>query len=415
MGHRITVLAIGSRGDVQPYLPLGRRLRERGHDVSVLTSAGYAPLVREAGLRCVPVDVDVKAALGSGHGQNWLAARRDPLRLAAGLRPLVDAHADRLIEAAEACGDTDAVVCSLLGTLLRPALVPATTPFCFGALQPTYPTGAFPTIQLPHRNSLGRLANRVSHRIVETLLWQGARSVLRRRTRGLPWHAPTTQLRRAGHPVLAGFSRHVVPRPADWPESVHVTGYWFTDLPEAWTPPPALAAFLAAGPPPVFVGFGSMVPGDPGTTAATVRRALRRTGHRGVLLGDPTVEPSDEQVHVVADVPHEWLFPRMSAVVHHGGAGTTAAVLRAGVPSVTTPFFLDQPFWGERLHHLGVATAPVPIRTLTADRLAEAVTEATTTPLMRERARLVGEDVRAERGVDRAADVVEDWLSALSR
>ncbi|MER6384260.1 glycosyltransferase [Streptomyces sp. NPDC001250] len=420
MSYRIIFLALGSRGDTQPYLAVGRVLKARGHRVSIATGQCYAELVRQSGLDHIPIDVDVEQVLKSEDGQQWLGAERNPLRLARRLEPLAASYVDQVVaDAAGECAAADAVVCSLLGMMFRPAIVPPSTPFAYGGLQPTYPSRTFPTIQLSQRRSLGAWGNRWSHGAVESVMWLCVRAALARRaTAGPrpPLRAPSAQLRRAGHPLLCGFSPSVVPRPADWPSFVHVTGYWFTETPASWTPPPDLQEFLAAGPAPVFVGFGSMVPKDQRGTGEVVRDALRRAGLRGVLLGDPDAEPSDNEFHVIGGAPHQWLFPRMAAVVHHGGAGTVAAALRAGVPQVTTPFFFDQPFWGERLHALGVGTSPLSIRQLSAENLAEAVGRAADVDgPMRERARALQGRVAAERGAERAADVLEQWLTGLRR
>ncbi|KIZ16199.1 glycosyltransferase [Streptomyces natalensis] len=416
MTFTLTFLALGTRGDAQPYTAVGRVLRERGHRVRIATEQRYRGLVEEAGLEHLPIDVDAFNALALGpDGRRLLESGRNPLRLARRARPLAAAYADQVVRSlADSCTDADAVVCSAVGMAFRPAVVPPSVPFCYGGLQPTYPTRAFPTIHLAGHRSLGGWANKRSHSAVETLLWHVFRRFLASRSaRSLPLRSPTAQLRRAGHPKLYGFSRAVVPRPADWPRSVHVTGYWFTDHHAAWTPPPDLGAFLAGGPPPVCVGFSSIVPG--GREQRLIRTALRRAGTRGVLLGDPAAMPSDDEFHVLAEAPHQWLFPRMAAVVHHGGAGTTAAGLRAGVPQVVTPFYADQPFWGERLHALGVGTAPLPVHTLTADQLTGAVRQALADRAMGERAKALQEQIAAERGPERAADLLEEWLAHTRR
>jgi UDP:flavonoid glycosyltransferase YjiC (YdhE family) len=206
--------------------------------------------------------------------------------------------------------------------------------------------------------------------------------------------------------VLCCFSDTVVPRPADWPSYVHTTGYWFVDTAPDWSPPRELAGFLAAGPPPVYVGFGSMVPADPVRTDAVVRSALRRAGLRGVLAGDPAHAPQDDDVLVVNDVPHAWLFPRMAAVVHHGGAGTTAAGMRAGVPTIVCPFFGDQPYWGERVAALGAGPRPLPVKGLTAGHLAASLQRATGSERVRAAAARLGERLSAEDGVGAACDVL---------
>jgi sterol 3beta-glucosyltransferase len=176
-----------------------------------------------------------------------------------------------------------------------------------------------------------------------------------------------------------------------------------------------VVTFLASGPPPVYVGLGSMSGRDAARLTALVLDALRRAGRRGILLsGWAGLGEQDvgDDICVVRDIPHDWLFPQVSAVVHHGGAGTTGAGLRAGKPSVLLPFFADQPFWGRRVHQLGAGPRPIPQKRLTVEGLAAAIRIATTDPHMAGKARMLGERIRAEDGVERAVGLLRDRLGA---
>jgi sterol 3beta-glucosyltransferase len=218
--------------------------------------------------------------------------------------------------------------------------------------------------------------------------------------------------------VLYGFSPAVIPPPPDWGSEIHVTGYWFLDPPDDWTPPPGLEEFLQAGPPPVYIGFGSMSSRNPGEAARQVLEALARTRQRAVIFsGWGGLQPADLPSSAIAidPVPFSWLFPRCAAVVHHGGAGTTAAGLRAGVPSVVIPFFADQPFWGRRVAELGVGPAPIPRKKLTAERLARAIETAMGDRDMRRRAADLGAKIRTEDGIGRAVAVVAELAKSPRR
>ena len=211
-------------------------------------------------------------------------------------------------------------------------------------------------------------------------------------------------------PVLYGFSPAVIPVPADWDGNTHVTGYWFVDEIDGWTPPSALLDFLEAGTPPVYIGFGSMSNRNPRETAELIIRALKQIGQRAILLsgwGGLHSEDLPDSIFMIDSIPHSWLFPRVAAVVHHGGASTTAAGLRAGIPSVIVPFFGDQPFWGRRVAELGVGPNPIPRGKLTSERLANAIQQAVTDKGMHERAASLGAKIQTEDGIARAAEVIE--------
>ena len=220
---------------------------------------------------------------------------------------------------------------------------------------------------------------------------------------------PFRELLRKRVPILSGYSQHVLPRPADCDALNHVTGFWFLDPPADWEPPADLVDFIGAGEPPVYIGFGSMGNRNPEQTTRLVLEALTLSGQRGILAsgwGGLSQTDLPSTVHMVKSVPHSWLFPQIAAVVHHGGAGTTAAGLRAGVPSILTPFFGDQPFWGKRVAELGVGTAPISRKRLTAEKLAQVITQAVSDIGMRQRAADLGNNIRAEDGAKQAASLI---------
>jgi UDP:flavonoid glycosyltransferase YjiC (YdhE family) len=219
-------------------------------------------------------------------------------------------------------------------------------------------------------------------------------------------------------PTLAGFSKYVLPRPPEWGESIHITGYWYLDTP-GFEPPPALQAFLDAGAPPVYIGFGSMPSQNPLQVTDMVIQALAMVGQRGILLtgqgvlgSGMTQRSSTHPVYFVESVPHDWLLPQTVAVVHHGGAGTTAAGIRAGVPSILVPTGADQRLWAYRVEALGIGPSPIPRSQLTAERLAHAITQAVTDQAMRQRAANLGETIRSENGVGEAVRIICQYIGA---
>ena len=264
---------------------------------------------------------------------------------------------------------------------------------------------------------MGRAYNRLTHLAAQQLIWQSYRIPInrwRQTTLGLPavpFRGLFAQLER-DH-FLCGFSPSFIPRPKEWGDWVQITGYWFLPDSSIWTPPPALLDFLAAGPPPVYAGFGSMADRGSGKATELVVDGLRRAGRRGVLAtgggGLHASVPGDD-LFVLEAAPHAWLFPRMAAVIHHGGAGTTAAGLRAGVPSIVTPFFADQFFWGRQVAARGLGPTPIPQKQLTAAKLAAAITTATGDAQIVHNARVMGARIRAEDGVGIAVKTLEQAL-----
>ncbi|MFF0473873.1 glycosyltransferase [Streptomyces sp. NPDC004284] len=389
---RIVIITAGSRGDVAPFTGLGRRLLDAGHQVAVAAHPSFAALVGDCGLEHRPVPGDPQGLV-----RDWArAASREEAQ--ALTRAYADGIADGVAEAVEGGAD-------LLLTAHGPAPLSRTAGEAFGIpvigtyLVPSFATGEFP---LPHaRNTDGRspednlAAGRDVLRRAEGV-FAGALTRLRDRL-GLPDDTPSAAA--DIRPAFHGFSPLVVPRPADWPPGVEVTGYWWPARPHAWQPPAALVDFLQAGPPPVFIGFGSMAAGQGERLGELVAEAVERAGVRAVVqAGWAGLSVGGADVLAIGDVPHDWLFPRTAAVVHHAGAGTTAAGLRAGVPAVPVPVMYDQPFWAARLRELGVAPRAVPFRDLTAEALADAITACLSDPALRHRAAALGRAIAAEDG-----------------
>lgn len=401
---RVTIIAIGSRGDVQPRLALAAGLRRAGHDAVLATHPGFEALVRQHGVAFAPVAEGlISRGSETRAGRRWVqvGSRVLPAWVAM-LRDAKSVARRRLADCLAACEGSDAIATSILGTALgwhvaEKLGIPLIRAY-------TEPPGSAPG----------------GGRLMRTALWQllrPAANTARRDVLGLP-PLPRRDLAgvldRQGVPLLYGYSPAVVPEPPR-DDRARVTGWWFLHRPRAWEPPPALTEFLAAGPPPVFVGFGSTADRDPAATTALVVEALRLAGRRGVLVRGPFgLRGADLPPDVVAvdDVPYDWLFPRTAAVVHHGGGGTTAWGLLAGRPTVVVPGrFADQPFWGRRVHALGVGPAPIPRRRLTVDRLADAIRAAVADPAMRARAAALAQRARAEDGVGRAVEALERLVS----
>ncbi|MFD9941874.1 glycosyltransferase [Nonomuraea sp. NPDC059023] len=385
---RVVIIGVGTRGDVAPYTGLGARIRAAGHEVAIAAHAPYSSLVTDAGLDFRAIPGDPSALLGT---MNWAAFAAYARQVTDGIVDVATAGADLLLLGVSASAGYH--VAEAMGI-----------PSMGVHLQPVEPTGDFPPVMGASRRSLGRWGNRAAARLMfagPSPAHSGSAKELRARLGLAPMSSRAVYRRRESSrwPVFHGYSPSVLPRPADWRPGLEVPGYWWPAPRPAWTPPGDLAGFLDAGPPPVFVGSGSHGGAAAERFTELALAALRLAGLRGVVQTGVT-GPLGDDVLGVGEVPHEWLFPRMAAVVHHAGAGTTAAGLRAGVPAVTMPVWGDQPLWAGRLWRLGVAPAPLTGR-ITAGRLASAVAEAVAG---RTRAEEIAGRIAAEDG---AAPVVE--------
>ncbi len=407
------ILTVGSRGDVQPYLALGAGLHAAGHTVTLATLDAFAGLVSEHGLGFRPLRGEFLELLQTDQGKAAVAGKGNRLALLRQVTPMLRRMLDDALVASEGAELVIYHPKALGGYSLAEKLG---IPGILALPLPLYsPTAAFPSPIIPV-GSLGPALNRLSHRVMIGLTSASVRGVLnrwRKEALGLP--PARDELRLRGRPVLRlyGYSPAVLPTPVDWDRSSVATGYWFLDRPRDWEPPASLLAFLRAGPPPVYVGFGSMPSQDAGRVTHTVLEALDRAGQRGVLAtgwGGLVDHDLPTSIYALTEAPHDWLFPQMAAVVHHGGAGTTAAGLRAGVPTVICPFFGDQPFWGRRVAALGAGPQPIPQRRLTVEALRAAMSAAVSDTAMRERAARIGQILRAEDGVGQAVVQIEAYV-----
>ncbi|MYS89678.1 MULTISPECIES: glycosyltransferase [Streptomyces] len=423
---RVTLTTLGARGDTQPFVTLGHELRSRGHDVRIAAPAVYSDVVHEAGLELIPLPGDPGEFLP---GRAWksldedrLAARvgrtTSAVRLSRALSVLPQHTLEDRRELVEllgsACKGADLVVNSVL---TRPyhLLVEDPTPWAAVCLIPQSSTGAFPAFGAPPL-PLGSPYNRLTHLARRQWEWHCARGPVNRVRRG-SGHRPLglrSPLRAMGekNPILYPFSPSLVPPPADWPANCHMTGFWYWDR-TTWEPSADLRAFVEEGSPPVVFTMGSLWPLHRRYGIfAMAWEAVRKAGRRMVFVGADDGEELPPGVFQVTEADHRWLFPRASCVIHHGGLGTMSQALRAGVPQMSVPALVDQPYFAERLTELGVASAPVPLAGLSAPKFAASVDECLRNPDLVRRAAQVARSVRQEPGVTRAAEALESWVGA---
>lgn len=417
----ISIISAGSRGDVQPYVALAVGLQRAGHQVRFLAPSDYSSLANMHQLSFVDLGGNMQSVAQGLEGQ---LEQGNMLKIMFEMR----GAATQLIgEATKRSIDASAGSDFILGGLGALSIAVTTAeslnvPYIPAFLYPFTPTSEFASVLSPiHSKRMPGWVNRSTFLLTQQAMWQALRSADNLARKQLliddrtPLWSPFAQFQNDKWPVLYGYSQHVIPVPSDWPKSNRVTGFWFLEPASEWQPSVELLNFLEAGSPPVYIGFGSMINQDPAETARMVISALERSGQRGIIgsgWGGINEDNLSDSIHVVGSVPHTWLFPRMAAVVHHGGVGTTATGLRAGVPSIITPFFGDQPYWGQRIFESGVGPKPIPRKRLDSEKLSKAINIAVGDKEIRERAEELGSKIREEDGVAEAVQVLEQTFNS---
>jgi sterol 3beta-glucosyltransferase len=423
---KVLILTVGSRGDVQPYVALGQGLKDAGHDVFVSTCQRFETFVSDHGLNYLYMNDQIMALMDSDQGREVMEETtsifqviKNTIKLVKKVTPLQREMLKDSWLAAEQC-QPDLIIFhpkayggpSIAEKMRIPVILAIPLPMLV-------PTTQQP-VWSPSRISLGGWFNKLTYVIPQKLMKFSVGKLVKesRELHGLPYQPKGFDILHDNEgkhiPVFHCYSGSVSPRPNDWPQNVVTTGYWFLQENKNWQPPDALQRFLEAGDPPVYVGFGSMAGRDPERLTSIVIKALQKANVRGIIAtgwGGLTVSQLPDSIFKIDQVPHEWLFPKVAAVVHHGGAGSTAAGLRAGRPTIVCPFFGDQPYWGARVYALGVGSKPLPQKKLSVDDLAAAIVEVTSNQKIRKNAQLIGDKLSHENGVANALGIIENILA----
>ncbi|NOT04735.1 MAG: glycosyltransferase family 1 protein [Anaerolineales bacterium] len=409
----ITILTYGSRGDVQPFLTLALGLQKNGHVVKLAAPHKFDEFVTSHGINFVPLagDPEEISRLINNAGTN-------PVRIVAFMWNYIFSITPQVSRAAfPACEGADLIIHSFLFTVgahswAREHNIPDVSVQTFPMFAPTR---EFPNVATP--NIPPGALSYFSHWFAAQIFWHGGNGGYRSAQRANPDISFPKKLYwpfedRPHHlrtPLLFAYSPNILPHPGDWDEHVHVIGYFFL-AEEMYQPPVVLSDFLAAGNPPICISFGSMVNRKAEHIDQIVREALKETNDRGIILsgwGSITNRSSKDLLYLET-VPHDWLLPHCKMVIHHGGAGTISAGLRAGIPNVVVPFTADQPFWGSRVHTIGAGPKPSPVNKLTVEKLTQAIAEAESN-VIRERAQVIGQRIRSEDGVKDAVKLIEAY------
>jgi sterol 3beta-glucosyltransferase len=418
----IILMAFGSRGDIQPFLALALALQKRGHNVRLAAPIDFAEQSQSYNIKYLRIPLSMKDFLEKDFAKRILRDGINPVTLYGFVREGLP-ELGRALEAtcytiAEAAKNTDLLISHGFLVPFGYSIHQATKiPLLLGIAAPMVSTKAFPSPMFPPIPFGQGFYNPATYdwlvRLVISFMIRPMNNY--RQSVGLAKLSTSEVVRlltQAKVPLVMHYSRHLLPIPPDWNANVHVTGAWPLPSPPDWTAPEKLSAFLEAGEAPVFFGFGSMPVAKPEKVVQAISEALHLTKRRGVLqAGWAGLAYEDEHLITIGDTPHEWLFPRMAAIVHHGGSGTTHSALSAGKPSLIVPFSADQPFWGRRLAELGVAVPVILPRQINAERLAVAIRRLTEDSTMQQGAAEMGRLLRAENGLEATCELAESFAN----
>lgn len=385
---RAILTNFGSTGSVYPFISLALEMQSCGHEAAVALSPFFADWVEHFGLEFIPVGPDLRK-IQYAINEAMLEMPNSERGIRELFAPLMPTFPQMFEELRVACLGADALISG---------------PWQPASLMLHELTGIpFVTVQNSHFGGGGTPEfQRASASLINPF-----------RTRfGLPpVKNPLTIDANSPQLVLYNMSRHVRPPLPDWPAFYHMPGYFFLND-DRWQPDPELRRFVEAEPP-VVITFGSMTHENPDALTEMTLQSINALGRRAVIqhgwsgLAKLKLPAS---VYIADFVPHDWLFPRAACIVHHGGAGTAASVFRSGTPSVFVPHTFDHPLWAELAVGLGCAGPFIPFSELSTERLTTSLRETLDNPAYREAAASIGEKVRAEQGLRRARQLIEDLV-----
>lgn len=417
---RILLVGLGSRGDVQPLFALGNALKEAGYEIAILAGSNFQKWVENEDFVYEYFPVNIEALMNGDNGKEWVEnSSTNLINEARNMRRMVNElnensgmdllriaeNYDVLVSGLPIFHSTQTIAQKLNKKHITILLAP---------MNPTREADATMVPMIPRKSIfLNRLSGYIGLYFTHWIFKEKANEF--RETLGLPPMKYLDYARAYNKelPVIYGVSPQVMPRPDDWGKQIYVTGYWFYQPKTDWSPSKALCDFLEAGKPPIYLGFGSMSNKNPEATTAIMIDALKQTRQRGIIYSGWAglkTEDLPEDVFLLEFAPHDWLFPRMAAIVHHGGSGTTAAALRAGVPSAVVSHMADQPYWGRRIHELGVGAPLIRRHELTTERLAENIRLMVSDTAMQKRAIDLGNRIQQEDGLANAVAAFKEIL-----
>lgn len=412
----ITILCSGSRGDFQPYIALAQELKKLGKDVRITASKSFEGFIKSYGIDVYPIAADIETLKIDPKLLKDAGSSDNPLKMLLTFNKMKEYGIYMVNDFYSSCEGSELIIYHPGCTIGYFAAQKFGIPSVLASPFPMHKTKEYLSVVMygkPHSNALTK---KLSYDMIQGMLWMASKSSVKgfwkKNFGNIPdnFACPFERHTDKKHPAIVSCSNFVFKRPNDWNENIHQYGYWFVEEPYEYTPTDELVTFLNAGEKPVYIGFGSMTSIEKHEGLAEIAvEAIVKSGKRGIICGMGKPANLPKNIIAIDSIPHSWLFERVSAVCHHGGAGTTAAGFKAGVPSIIVPFSNDQFAWAHRAYDLGVGAKPIPKKELTSDKLAAAI-EFALADKIAANARSLGKKIAAENGARECAKIIVKCL-----
>lgn len=414
----ITILCAGSRGDFQPYIALAQQLKKLGQSVRIAGGKSVEDLIQSYEIDVYPLKADFSTLAIDPKLIESATTADNPLKMLLTFNKMKEYGVYTVNDYYSACEGSDLIIYHPGCTIGYFAAQKFGIPSVLASPFPMHKTKECLSVVLYGKTRSNALTRYISHALLQGMFWMASgrsvKSFWKKRFGAVPdnFGQPYERHRDQKHPAIVSCSNFVLKRPDDWHENVHQKGYWFVEEPSDYTPSAELAAFLAAGEKPLYIGFGTMsyFKADEKLAGLAVE-AMIKSGMRAILCGMGKPANLPDNIIAIDIIPHSWLFDRVSAVCHHGGAGTTAAGFKAGVPSIIIPFSNDQFAWAQRSYELGVGAKPIPKKMLSTDKLVAAFNFALTDQVV-SNSRALGQKIGTENGARDCAQIIVECLES---
>lgn len=407
----ITIICSGSRGDFQPYIALAQQIKRLGEEVRIVGFSQFEDFVKSYEIDYIPIEADYKALGVDPKMLKEAGAADNPLKMFLAFNKMKKYGSQIAKQTYDSFIDSDLIVyhpgCTIGYFAAKEMNIPSVlaTPF------PMHKTSEYTSVVMYGKSKHTSINKKISYKMIQSMLWLASSNTVKQhwkeRFGRIPkdFKSPYEKIS-TSHPAIVSCSNYVFPRPKDWNENIHQSGYWFVEENKEYEPSKELEAFINNGDKPVYIGFGSMFDSDEKEHIVNIIiEAMSKCGKRGIISGMGKIDNLPDTLISVDSIPHTWLFEKVSVVCHHGGAGTTAAGFRAGVPSAIIPFSNDQFAWAHRAFDLGVGSKPIYKKDLTADKLAEGINSALKQNIVNN-AKVLSKKIALENGALDCAKVV---------